>query len=59
MDDDYISRIVGYAKDALGYSTPSTGNENADLILRQAEAERAGHPLPGSVAYERRQHHGQ
>ena len=55
MADDFVGRIVDYAKDVLGYSKPSTGNEDADLLLRQVEAERAGTPLPGSVAYEKSQ----
>lgn len=55
MADDFVGRIVDYAKNVLGYSKPSTGNEDADLLLRQVEAERAGTPLPGSVAYEKSQ----
>lgn len=50
-----MNDILDYAKRILGIDQEQPASPEAELLLKQVEAERAGRPLPGSVAYERQQ----
>jgi len=50
-----MNDILDFAKRILGFGQEQPASPEAELLLKQVEAERAGTPMPGSVAYERQQ----
>lgn len=50
-----MNDILDFAKRILGFNQEQPASPEAELLLKQVEAERAGTPMPGSVAYERQQ----